>query len=228
MDLRIGINIGDVMFQDGDVFGDGVNVAARLEGLAHPGGICISRGVRDQIQDRVQYGFDDLGDQHVKNIARPVRAFRLVFDPDAPPAEPSAPCTASQTTNEDSSPSAVVGSEAVEICFWQSVEAGGTRTEYQAYLERYPNGSFAMLAHTRLATANMSVGQEHSLELAFWESVKDRDDPAMFLAYLEKYPYGEFKSLAEIQYRTHATQVSEASGFASLTGLLKSAFSSET
>ncbi len=116
----------------------------------------------------------------------------------------------------------------MEISFWQSVEAGGTPAEYQAYLEQYPDGSFAALARTRLATAPSSTGQEHSVELAFWDSVKDSEDPAMFLAYLEKYPEGEFKSLAEIRCRTAAPQVDTTSGFASLTGLLKSAFASET
>jgi adenylate cyclase len=77
--FRIGINLGDVIVEDDDIFGDGVNVAARLEALAEPGGICISRMVRDQIRDKLPYAFEDFGDQNVKNIARPVRvyAFRL-------------------------------------------------------------------------------------------------------------------------------------------------------
>ena len=72
--FRIGINLGDVIAEDNDIFGDGVNVAARLEALAEPGGICISRTVRDQIRDKLHYSFEDLGEQSVKNIARPVRA----------------------------------------------------------------------------------------------------------------------------------------------------------
>ena len=67
--FRIGINLGDVIVEDDDIFGDGVNVAARLEGLAEPGGICISRTVRDQIRDRLPYAFEDLGEKSVKNIA---------------------------------------------------------------------------------------------------------------------------------------------------------------
>ena len=70
--FRIGINLGDVIAEEHDIFGDGVNVAARLEALAEPGGICISRVVRDQIRDKVDYAFEDLGEQHVKNITRPV------------------------------------------------------------------------------------------------------------------------------------------------------------
>src|SRR6516164_11669790 len=74
---RIGINLGDVIVEDDDIFGDGVNVAARLEALAEPGGICITRTVRDQIRDKLAYAFEDLGDQSVKNIARPVRVYAL-------------------------------------------------------------------------------------------------------------------------------------------------------
>jgi class 3 adenylate cyclase/TolB-like protein len=75
--FRIGINVGDIIIEAGDIFGDGVNVAARLETLCEPGGLCISRAVRDQVRDKLPVGFDDLGEQTVKNIARPVRAFGL-------------------------------------------------------------------------------------------------------------------------------------------------------
>jgi TolB-like protein/class 3 adenylate cyclase/Flp pilus assembly protein TadD len=75
--FRIGVNLGDMLVEEHDIFGDGVNVAARLEALAEPGGICVSRMVRDQIQDKLPYPFDDMGEQTVKNIARPVRAYAL-------------------------------------------------------------------------------------------------------------------------------------------------------
>jgi TolB-like protein len=75
--LRIGINLGDVIAEGDDIFGDGVNVAARLEALAEPGGIYISRTVCEQICDRLPYPFEDLGEQNVKNIARPVRVYAL-------------------------------------------------------------------------------------------------------------------------------------------------------
>jgi adenylate cyclase len=90
--FRIGINIGDVIAEDHDIFGDGVNVAARLEALAEPSGICVSRVVRDQVRDRLDYTFEDLGEQQVKNIARPVRAYRVrdraVLTEQAVPASP--------------------------------------------------------------------------------------------------------------------------------------------
>jgi TolB-like protein len=75
--FRVGINVGDIISEGGDIFGDGVNVAARLESLCEPGGLCISRAVRDQVRDKLPVTFDDLGEQQVKNIARPVRAFGL-------------------------------------------------------------------------------------------------------------------------------------------------------
>jgi class 3 adenylate cyclase/ankyrin repeat protein len=75
--FRIGINLGDVIAEKDDIYGDGVNVAARLEALAEPGGICISRVVRDQIRDKLPYPFEDKGEQSVKNIARSVRVFAL-------------------------------------------------------------------------------------------------------------------------------------------------------
>ncbi|OWK21722.1 hypothetical protein AJ88_19035 [Mesorhizobium amorphae CCBAU 01583] len=71
---RVGINLGDVMFEDGDVFGDGVNVASRLEGLAKPGGVCVSDIVHQAVEDRIQVPFRDMGNQRVKNISRPIRA----------------------------------------------------------------------------------------------------------------------------------------------------------
>jgi adenylate cyclase len=77
---RIGINLGDIIVEDDDIFGDGVNLAARLEGLADPGGICVSLAVRDQVADRLDVEFEDLGEQNVKNISRPVRVFRVRFD----------------------------------------------------------------------------------------------------------------------------------------------------
>jgi adenylate cyclase len=78
--FRIGINLGDVVIEGDDVLGDGVNIAARLETLADVGGICISRSVRDQVRDRIPVTFEDLGEQSVRNIARPVRCYRVRFD----------------------------------------------------------------------------------------------------------------------------------------------------
>jgi adenylate cyclase len=78
--FRIGINVGDVIAEPGDIFGDGVNIAARLEGLAEPNGICISQAAHEQVRGKLPYSFDDLGAQQVKNIARPLHAFALRAD----------------------------------------------------------------------------------------------------------------------------------------------------
>jgi TolB-like protein/class 3 adenylate cyclase len=80
--FRIGINVGDIIIEGDDIFGDGVNVAARLEGLAEPGGICVRRTVRDHVRDKLPLVFEDMGEVEVKNIARPVRVFRIIVDPD--------------------------------------------------------------------------------------------------------------------------------------------------
>src|SRR5215472_3709539 len=76
--FRIGVNLGDVIADGGDIYGDGVNIAARLEGLAAPGGVCVSGTVRDHIGDRLPYAFEDMGEQNVKNIARPVRVYAVL------------------------------------------------------------------------------------------------------------------------------------------------------
>ena len=86
--FRIGVNLGDVVIEGDDIHGDGVNVAARLEGLAEPGGICISAGAYEQVRDRVDIPFEDLGEQEVKNIDRPVRVWRWLADDGAAPAGP--------------------------------------------------------------------------------------------------------------------------------------------
>src|SRR5437764_6022544 len=78
--FRIGINLGDIIAEDDDILGDGVNIAARLEALAEPGGICISHTVRDQVSDRLPYALADMGEQHVHNISRPVHAYALPAD----------------------------------------------------------------------------------------------------------------------------------------------------
>jgi len=87
--FRVGINIGDVIVEPHDIFGDGVNIAARLEGIAEPGGICISSAAYDQVQGKVEVEFADLGEQNLKNIARPVRAYVVVHEGSSSPATPA-------------------------------------------------------------------------------------------------------------------------------------------
>jgi adenylate cyclase len=94
IEFRMGINLGDIIKDRGDIYGDGVNVAARLEALAEPGGICVSRVVRDQVRDKLDFGFEDRGEQQVKNIARPVRVFDVKIAGDTATMPPDPPAGA--------------------------------------------------------------------------------------------------------------------------------------
>ncbi|MDP6602826.1 MAG: adenylate/guanylate cyclase domain-containing protein [Rhodospirillales bacterium] len=95
MEFRIGINLCDIMADAEDIYGDGVNIAARVEALAEPGGICVTGAVRDQTQARLGLDYEDMGEQTVKNIAEPVRVYRLPLAADAQaPASQSTPAPA--------------------------------------------------------------------------------------------------------------------------------------
>jgi class 3 adenylate cyclase len=213
MQFRIGINVGDVMLKDDDIFGDGVNIAARLEGLADPGGICISRGIHDHVMKKLPFEFEDLGEQRVKNIAQPVRVYRLLLDERAsesranpsatPPPDVEADIPSlSEGEGEHAAPAA--DPRAVEIEFWDSIKNSILASEYEAYLEQYPEGGFVALARVRLEAikqdaVSMRDPRDREIELSFWESVRDSDNPALIQAYLEKYPDGEFSALARIR-----------------------------
>jgi adenylate cyclase len=95
--FRMGINLGDVIVEPDDIFGDGVNLAARLEGLAEPGGICISRTVYDHIAERLPYSFKDIGELHLKNITRPVHVYRIRLGAESKAVTTEAPDTAPQS-----------------------------------------------------------------------------------------------------------------------------------
>jgi adenylate cyclase len=204
MRFRIGINIGDVMVKEGDIFGDGVNVAARLEELVRGGEICVSRGVRDHLRHRGGMIFEDLGEQLVKNIAHPIRAFRLRIAEDTsgqqvpntgeaaePPEIPAAISELSADTEAS-----------LELAFWESVKDGNP-AELESYLEKYPEGTFASLARTRLEAATLSPAGPPApesavdvLDLTFWNSVKDSNRREELEAYLEQHPKGHFAALA--------------------------------
>jgi class 3 adenylate cyclase len=196
--FRIGINVGDVMVKNDGIFGDGVNIAARVEALAEPGGICVTRGVRDHLRDRVDAEFEDLGEHSVKNIARSVRVFRALFDLEGTSSLPGGMTKEAPTTRP--SGQSQPDDDSAEIAFWQSVEASDDEQEYRIYLDRYPNGTFAEIARSRLngETSVERTGDDPSVELAFWETVKDSGSKEMIEAYLQKFPDGEFKALAEI------------------------------
>jgi adenylate cyclase len=91
IELRMGINLGDVIVEGDDLYGDGVNIAARIEALADIGGVFVSNTVHDHVRDRLPFVFEDLGEQQVKNIARPVRVYRVRLEGPLPNAPPQAP-----------------------------------------------------------------------------------------------------------------------------------------
>src|SRR5256714_6674681 len=95
--FRVGINVGDIISDENDIYGDGVNVAARLEALAEPGGICVSRNVHDQVRDKLSFGFEDMGEQTVKNIARPITVHRVSLVENTAPVVVKAAAVAATT-----------------------------------------------------------------------------------------------------------------------------------
>jgi len=214
--FRIGVNAGAVMVKDGDLFGDGVNVTARLEGLVKGGEICVSRGVRDHLCHRGGMTFEDLGEQLVKNIAHPVRAFRLrpvegksekqiSASEQIASSEESAEATETRFDPPVISEPSADSEVALELALWESVKDGGA-AELKAYLEQYPGGTFAALARTRLeASARPSADPTaptpaeaagEALDLAFWNSVKDSRRREELEAYLAQHPDGHFAELA--------------------------------
>jgi class 3 adenylate cyclase len=204
MAFRVGLNIGDVMAKDGDIFGDGVNIAARVQTLAPAGGICVTRGVRDHIRYKLPFGFDDLGEQTVKNISHPVRVFRLLpgGPPPAPPETAPQPETGPEMAAGAVPVVAAVDPKAVELALWESIKGSERPEDFESYLEQYPDGTFAAVAQSRLEGEPPPPDRtEKEVELAFWETVKDSENPEMFQAYLEKYPEGAFKPLAEIKLK---------------------------
>lgn len=108
IEFRIGINVGDVIVDDHDIYGDGVNIAARIENLAPAGGICAHQTVRDQVRDKLDLNFDDLGEVEVKNIERPVRVFNVVLDDKAASLAKAAGAPAQQQTRRKSIVTAAV------------------------------------------------------------------------------------------------------------------------
>lgn len=209
MRFRIGVNLGDVMAKEGDIFGDGVNVAARLEGLVKGGEICVSRGVRDHLRHRGGMVFEDLSEQLVKNIAHPIRAFRLRIGLDASEQEAAIPEEIAEQPEVSTAAAAISelspdNEVALELALWDSVK-DGSPAELESYLKQYLDGTFASLARTRLDAAVLSptpatpTPEEvaaDALDLAFWNSVKDSNRREELQAYLEQHPDGHFAGLA--------------------------------
>jgi adenylate cyclase len=154
MSFRIGINVGDVIVRDGDIYGDGVNVAARVEALTEPSGVCVTRAVRDQVRELVKFEFEDLGEKHLKNISRSVRIFRVLFAPERLVAFPS-----NEHPDElEAHPHKLLDptSTNIELAFWDSVKDSDDPATFEAYLKKYPEGEFRQLAEIQIAKLSLS------------------------------------------------------------------------
>ena len=151
--FRIGLNVGDVIVKGSDIFGDGVNVASRLEGISETGGISVSRGVFDYVDKQTAYVFYDLGMQTVKNIAEPIGAYAIRFEDgkvvvnekafDAPIEEIASDETSSNTN-------------ALELSLWDTVKDSESSNELHAYLNEFPDGTFSKVAKLRIKDIEMS------------------------------------------------------------------------
>src|SRR6202043_59940 len=172
--FRIGINLGDIIKDGRDIYGDGVNVAARLEALAEPGGICVSRVVRDQVRDKLDFVFEDRGEQQAKNIARPVRVFDVRTAVEGPTKTPAQPVTAPPLPDK---PSIVVLPFAnMSIDPEQEFFADGIAEDVITALSRYPslfviarNSSFTYKGH---AVDVKQVGRELGVRYVLEGSVR--------------------------------------------------------
>ena len=210
MRFRIGVNVGDVMVKDDDIFGDGVNVAARLEGLVKGGEICVSRGVHDHLRHRGGMVFEDLGEQLVKNIAHPIRAFRLRIGDAAVRSKRSRPPDWLDHPNRlplrrrspncppiMRSPSSWrfgTVSRTAALPSWNPTSSSIRR----APLPRLPEHGL-MPPRSRPqspATPTPEDAAAEALDLAFWNSVKDSNRREELQAYLEQHPNGHFAGLA--------------------------------
>jgi class 3 adenylate cyclase len=168
--FRIGVNLGDVMIKDGDLLGDGVNVAARLQSIAPPGGICISGSVHDQIEGKLDLSFAAMGEQNLKNISRAVRAFELT--PGRPAgARPKAKPVPTKSSRGWPLPTAIVllialGAGAYfggflpfgpgqdqerERLAWEAVKESPNANAVQSFLAEFPNGVHAGVARGKLS-----------------------------------------------------------------------------
>jgi len=156
--FRIGVNLGDVIADSGDIYGDGVNLAARLEGLAAPGGICVSGTVRDHIGDRLPYAFEDIGAQSVKNIARPVRVYAW-----RPEGTPGLPTTSASSATSSPPPTAAPRLSIVVLPFAnlnndpeQQYFADGITEDLTTDLSRI-SGSLVISRNTAFTYRNKSI-----------------------------------------------------------------------
>ena len=125
IEFRIGIHLGDIIIADDDIFGDGVNIAVRLEGIAEPGGICISDDAQRQVRGKIELAFDDMGPQSLKNIAEPMRVWRLQIDKNSPSTLPE------RSAAETAQPPALPDKPSIAVLPFQNM-SGDPEQEYFA------------------------------------------------------------------------------------------------
>jgi adenylate cyclase len=151
----MGLNVGDVVVEDGDIFGDGVNVAARLEGLAEPGGICVSARVQEDARGKIDLLFEDIGEQQLKNIARPVRVYRVrghAVPTHQPPQALTQPLPLPDKPSIPVVPFANMSSDPEQEFF-----ANGIAEDVITALPRYPRCSSSPAIHPSPTRANTSM-----------------------------------------------------------------------
>jgi adenylate cyclase len=171
------------MVKDGDIFRDGVNVAARLQNLADGGGICVSRRVRDHLRNRVNFLFEDLGEQLA---LIPIRAYRLRMGEAQRESDGSG--EPSEIALSDETGPSADNEMTLELTLWNSVKDGG-RDELASYLEHYPEGALSSLARTRQAAPIDEAveadipryiagdAMPETLDAAFWDAIKGSQTP---------------------------------------------------
>ena len=198
MEFRIGINLGDVIEEDGTIYGDGVNIAARLESLSNPGGICISKSAFDQIESKVPFEYEYIGGQKVKNIPKPVKAYRVSLE--------SSPARSVIHENRFlpinwkwmSLTAAVL--IIVGVIIGSLILIPDTALKDVGFKEHVPSESPPKPSNKTIDDKNLKI------QLIFWESIKDSKDYQMFEEYLRKFPNGIFTKLAKLHIVNYSKQ----------------------
>ena len=203
--FRMGINVGDVILDGDDVFGDGVNVAARLETLCEPGGVCISRSANDQVRDKLAIAFADLGEQTVKNIARAIGVFGLAASDIA-----AMPLVNVDEANSQVLPSHVLPPPPPAPRRWPAVAAMGALLAAGAgvawWLPRPvpplpPAPSVTIVAAPpsvpKIPEPAVPSASSFASDELFWNSIQARNNPAELRTYLDRFPTGVFRDLAQ-------------------------------
>lgn len=180
--FRIGLNLGDVIEGRGEIYGDGVNIAARLEGLAPPGGICVSDAIRSAVQKKLDYRFEELGDQSLKNIEEPVRAYRVVMDnaPSAGASDEIAEKSNLEFSLPDRPSIAIIPFKSLGADSNQDYLADGLRLGIQAALVQLPEmfliNAVALNAYRGKDVTALEVGKELEVQYVLEGSLQQAGD----------------------------------------------------